>query len=1253
MVCCNVDGTLQLRPKMSSDAYMSAGSVDGTASTIDKIGQISMFASRFPFIKKYQIEMILAGQSGQVQLRKRDPPVLLYGAELKPTFFDAELFFNQTQVACYNDRTGVSGFRHSGDLTADNHFMHSMECVDFVQGVYCAAALSYNSNMSSSKLNRLTDYEAVSPFIILVDHVREVMLAIPFSLERATVGDSMRMGPLIFHIDNRGLLRWYAPLTCPLDGVAKVGDFTPNFRAKMATITRDFEADFARHGMESLSGSSEIEVAVKEPTLSPSLSTFNEIVFVQDGVNPLFHTNASVGRLFAAFGTTLDITRSFTPKKSSKIVLPILSGEAHGHAALALGSKVSTEVIVPSSPAWRELVDRCASVVVHAMPGAAWYEGVLQAQTHRVVGLLVVHLPQELSCDALSRKKAMTEMKLSAVRIMSGISIVLLATPSGKAFFYRGAIELLPIYPDFPSFGEEVALEETIRMHSARERPLTVGSFLPNSFDCVLLKDGQLLQPKKDVSAFEELAMCGGKQWETALAQLSVSLSTAEADTFKARLTSIVLAKEKKETQGMQQEVARLVANLKKAYASCPAHVDPNVHALDEQKAIIGQKKLLRDAQTVYRKALGRIEQVCSLRIVSARIVGVQQAQRKAAVQQNIARAANLSDSALAKQLMDCTYGFAVAKVDHASALELLTAISASGMERYLEQLATNAGDVLSLDQRSAGFGLASNCTVLEPEIAQSLMEHRQTSEHILSVTKGKQLTYCDMYGTPHLLLPLYNDSAMLNGDYVDFMARANDEHIANYRVSLRNMCCNLKHRLPIKGNSPDLTFGIQMIVLSLMLSIARVQNVKTLEPDSTVCETLRGLMFLWGTFAGSGQRSVTFAYQLTQPGAEIAQPKNRGDWTLYALVAYLYPYTRVPLDGFKANVRTLLVTALRRGVVLPLCKGKTLSTEQKKNVRLQCDKDRNAVLRWNYAACSVLMRVDRRTISLDDGASAAKRLLAVLPAGARTYTTEQLVRSLTLLTQGQPLHWPIVRAFVACAYIKRSGIFADAKRERTVFALVRAKVMMADSMRLPLPKDVVTISDGEEAPAHMLYCGKVTGFAGTKLVYRDPTVETDVKLQNEKAYLAKDHAKMLGDAELTRVAWRVGDGTTDDGRSNADFLRAMLPSIVKSVDAASAKSLMIVKDDCPVSCKENKQLADLWVTAHVLSPSTLDKVIPSACLQMLFGSIGVASVDQPRAIGDVIRILMKNKEKADCGEIEARQHLKTAFDCSDPIAIS
>ena len=1271
-LCCRAaDGAVEMRATLAASAYTSAGSVDGTTNTITCMSEMNVFKTHFPFIRNYTIEMVLAGQSGSLQLQAGSKaPYLLWGAERKPSFFDAQLLTPE-QLTCYNLQSGVDGMRHSGDIIADNHFMHSVRCDDFAENVYCAAAVAFNSGgwRNAVKAQRrplqLTDFEAVSPFILLVDHAREVMLAIPFSLEHASIGDSMMIAPLVFHLDRQGLLRWYVPATCLVDDRVDTGEYTEAFRQKMRQLARDFEANFVvHHAAMSVDPMKKEEVALStEAFTTPTVSALcsHRAVFVQDGISTI-DTEADKDKCcYIHFGTTLDIAEQFTPKAAPSMVLPILSGEAHGHTALALGRRASSVFPFRSSEEWRAAVDGCASVIVHADDGAAWYEGVMQAQLHRVVGLMIVHTSKSLPSDEDARSKEMTAMKLCCTRLMAGVSIILVQTPDGAAFFYRGAVDVLPIRPLTPSFAQAVDLSSTLELHQRRAAPLSIGSFVSRSCRQVLNGDGTFLDADAP-AAFTDLVMTGGSAWENALAQLCVCLSTAQADAFKSVLVSIVLGLEEQELRGAHAHTQVLVQAVKDAYAAVPPDVDAALFTHAARQAVGAHKQVIRDAQRIYRAALGRVEQICSFRIVSARKVGVQQAQRKMAVAKNVGHATKLSTADLAKELMDTSWGFAVAKVNPDAAMQVLQAMASADMDEYLQKIAAGPTQAASIDMNlalannSIGFEVADNCTMLDVEVAQIMLEHTQRDEHVLTATKGKQLTFC-MQGQTHLVLPLYNDARLLNGQYVDFMSRTNDEHVADYRVSLRGLLSNLKARYAIKPSSPDLTFGIQMIVLSLMHSMARsISDPTAVDPESTVCETLRGLMYLWGTFAASGQTPVTFAFQLTQPGANIAQPKLRGEWTIYAMIAHIYPYLRLPLNAFKSNVRTLLVHALFRRLVAPhltTTKLKNKAVEQRK--RQQHIEYRNIALRWNYAACAVLTRMQFDSLSKEDAVLAARKLLDVKPLLAPTYTTKQLSTTLTLLVQGQPVRWDLVRMFVACATIKRSGCFAKHKQKATLAALVCAKAIMCDKINVKLPRDIVTFAARSHAPAGLRFCGRMRTREGKEVfVFKDPTKASDLRVQNEDAYAAIDVKKMRADAELARDAWRVAGAKIGDGMSNADFLRTMLPTIAANVSSASAKTLIIASqtpEPLPTHCVDNPSLAKLWASADVLHPSALDTVMPNACMRTLFDAIGVSAHDQARAIGDVLHILLKDLAKTDAAKTAAVEYLKNRFDCAKDMA--
>ena len=112
----------------------------------------------------------------------------------------------------------------------------------------------------------------------------------------------------------------------------------------------------------------------------------------------------------------------------------------------------------------------------------------------------------------------------------------------------------------------------------------------------------------------------------------------------------------------------------------------------------------------------------------------------------------------------------------------------------------------------------------------------------------------------------------------------------------------------------------------------------------------MRSMMYLWGTFAASGTKPVTFAFQLLQPGAKIQQPKLKGEWTIYASIAFLYKFMKISDDGLKSNIRTLIVTALYRTLLMPYVEKAT--SIAKSNIKEEEKRHRmniNIALRWNY----------------------------------------------------------------------------------------------------------------------------------------------------------------------------------------------------------------------------------------------------------------------------------------------------------------
>lgn len=84
-------------PLLPPNAYRSAGSLDGVASTIDTVGKIAEFATSHPWLNSYTIDMVTPGSAGEFVLPDGPDrlPYLACGAKLDPTFFDCVLHARQ------------------------------------------------------------------------------------------------------------------------------------------------------------------------------------------------------------------------------------------------------------------------------------------------------------------------------------------------------------------------------------------------------------------------------------------------------------------------------------------------------------------------------------------------------------------------------------------------------------------------------------------------------------------------------------------------------------------------------------------------------------------------------------------------------------------------------------------------------------------------------------------------------------------------------------------------------------------------------------------------------------------------------------------------------------------------------------------------------------------------------------------------------------------------------------------------------
>ena len=1245
------NGAVKKVPRANLSDYVASASIDGVIATIHLMSGLGLFRTNYPFLGHYQLNLVVAGHAGQFSLGKGETrPTVMVGAKLSPTFFDAQIL-TATEIATYNRKDGVSGLCHSGDITYDGHFMHSIFVTGFVPKVYAVSAVGFHARP-------LVQYQKVCPFIVLVDHTAFVVHVVPFSLERASIADSTLIAPLLFHVSAEGRLRWYVPPSCMCDANVNTGVYSQRMKHSMRSATASFESEFGAAMMAQapraspppsamVSGAPPHGASDRSSPPPDKLANLREIVFVQDGLVAASECHSALAagerRLIVGFGRSLvPCGESWPDRDASSPVLPILTGVAHGHPSLALGEAfraLCDDYGIDSAEAWQRVLVDCGVVVVHVYKpddDKTWNEAVMVAATMRVLGIMVVHAPRNFS----NAQSDLSDLNLCCSRLMGGLSAVLVRTPDRKVYFYRGAIGLVPVQfcdPSATGFGALVDLEQTLVHH--RTRRLSWPVVQPASSKWVFLNAHDSFEVEAEEAApFLGLCLEGGVKWTDAQAQLAMMLTALEMNAMKDGLTRLVLQQQEERTAEAASILSARVEDLKQALSSAPSDVDLAVHTKAARDAIRQQKHAIYTLQAPYREALGRIADMCSLKMVSVRKIGIQQAQRKATVAQNVERAKKMTAPQLAKELIETTDGFVVALVATQRASKLLSAISNNSMEAYLQTLAREPADA------AMGFLKAPNCTLLDADSAEIMFEMQQPAEHVLS-SSGTQLTFV-MQDTPHLVLPLYRAAQKMDGERVDFMTEANLPHVANFRVLLRGMLSGLK-RCPISASSPDLTIGIQVIVLSLMRSYAcAVPDLGALDPSSSVCETLRGLLYLWGTFAGSGQRPSTFAFQLLQPVAKLEVPSKRGQWTLYALVAQLYPYTKLPLASFRSNIRVLLVKAIARKYVTPVVDAECKADKMRKATQARRRADgRNSALRWNYAACAILQETDPESdasaSARSNGVFAAKTLLGHAPS-MPTYTSTQLARWLALVAadRAAEVPWPVVRVAIACAIFKRSGCFSADKNERTLAALVLAKIRAYDRLHLELP-DTVLLSAAERAEGDtaLVHCGRLFRKGAEVHVYHrvqqqstpSSPAASAPKVQNEKAYANADDSKMKGDAELRRIPWRVSAAPLADGLSNEDFLASMRNLTAKLVPAGMAP--------VPSHLANNDALAALWQGALDVPVSDYDALMPIPCLQALFGAIGVDAPNVSSTVGNVVRILVDDMNKT---QDRALAYLKT-----------
>lgn len=1156
---------------LSPASYLTESSLDNTTLTISKVAKFPLFNQLYPFLERYTVQMLLQGQCGTLPIMD-DKDTLMWTAFKHPTFFDGEVF-TPTEYNYYNREDGVSGWRHSNDKCDGGYFVHAMKTTKNYsydpKVVHAVAACGYQHNA-------LRLFQKSCPCILMIDHLNEVIYGVPFSLEYATVEDSELFVPLIFTVHDRTLK--YIVLDQPLlHPKASTGEYPLEFRRQVCEKADMFESMFAlaKCAQESQVFSFISTMSVESSETNNRCPSSGELVFVQEGMT---HVETCQRNVYS-FGCSLE---KYTDMARPEVILPILAGELSGHAALALGKKSSMN---HSLTEWQYSLETCKNVLIICEENA-WNEQVMQSLKYRINGILLFKVSSNIPFDKAARDAFLDQLNIIPARMMGPLSVILVQSPNGLTYLYRGSHINWPcvILHDNQE-GDEVVFDQNIvhetLSHIKKVVPVDCKDLVygRNNMSFIqfvsLLKSMTLTDLQKNMVNITDV-----------LAQMSIVYNAVDLENMKSSMRNDLLEAIKNYQAPISKRIRELLQTIKETINADESTILTNFPGAEE---IYNLKQTLKSIDKQFVPIMTLIESLSSKKYCSKKIVSKQQVERRACVQKNVQEAEKMTTDEIGDMLMDTSWSCMIAKVASAQDFEtLMWSISKGQMEHFLK----NVGE--SLDGlNSLPFATSSNCLKFTPETVPALLCHEQKENHPLA-TDGTSLTFY-IAEQSCLILPCFSDDAQLDGSYVDFMSESNKEHIAKWRILTRGSLCSLKSRIPISKTSRDLNFGLQTIVLSVMYDLSQHMRLDQIAYNDSTCQLMRSMMYLFGTIAASGQKPVTWAFQLLQPTLKCELPQSIGDWTIYALICMLYPFTKNEQASLVTKVRLLLIRVIRKQLVDPVTEPmRKMVQEMKAKEKKLSESLRNISLQWNGACCYILNRADpankESRISESNLKKCSGTLLKLYPQNP-TYTSMQLKRTLQLsLEDPELIDWNIVRKIISAATCKRSGAFASVKLSAT-------KDISQSTTKLKKAKKIVA------AKLHVS--------------------ESELTVQNEECFKAAALEFMKGDGELNRNPWRISSEPIPDEHTLSEIKKQM-----ESEEATEKESGTCVVKPTILSLAKRLEMVPSSKNAVKLA-NNLDTIVltgaqaPQVPFSYMMEFVGIERKYQTKTVQDIVWYLL------------------------------
>ncbi|KAJ3152255.1 hypothetical protein HDU89_001475 [Geranomyces variabilis] len=1184
---------------------------------------------------------IVTSTNPMLEISHTPGKIMLFALSLsnQPSYYDIMAMNTSADVVCYNatKNGSIPCLVHSGDLVGTGSvLLHTLTPGHELSDAAFAVGLSGYQG------NALHRYKAQNPAVLLVDHEARVMYLVPVPLDKATIEDATLCFPLVGQrMRTTGTIR-FAILS---NATTQTGAFAngANLTAARTAVRLGVQAatDMFATGEKALRVRNASKgqkpdttaPATTRPRFAAQNQPIRDVVIAAEDDVPIHPTLAALDRDIIRFGLGISVVKSGAPTHAHPpCVFPCFLGNViEGGKILALarpfrGETAATERLLSSFEA--------GSVPVVFVSDHMTDQCRMLNPNERINGLFIVRpfakYHKSILDSPVEREAFLKNVTVNAITALAGPQSIVVVELEGNFFFYRG-IRWPGIFEAVPDFGMDVTesivalLRDVSRLKEAAfVWPTRITLSTAAGAAAVYLGD-QVVKIDDIATIFEAMSLKTLVAMRSAiqdvLTQLQGTLGSNDVNKVSCTLITILKKKFSDAASGLRepyiQAVLRFLA-LERSQDTAERDA-AELHKNRLHSDLRGTEKEAKDATQWLIDGLGRL---VSSRASSTMTHDLNQILKKTTIAGNVADAKNLGVDDLLRIVADnCgKVGVVLGNVDTDMLRAALLAAAEDNFLDASQKRPLSTGKLMT----ASGVRGTAELSALLPVVSNVHHGPLKAKEGVAWALP--QLSPVSDMAKSAIPWPCFDRYVNLKdpSDMYWPEESMNNKDVAAVRIVIRGTlaAASMNLNTAVLPQSRHLGF---LLIVGLLDLVEDMANARMAGDDrrGQICDAhadgsptpsspafadsfaqaVRGLFGQLFTLMASGAgKPLSLAWQLVMKNPKLEVPPA-DEMTIYSRVVSLLPTTLWPMRHVKRNVYLLLVRAIRVNITDPVTSPMRKAVNaMKQTENLNHLKRRNQELGFLQIAVEVIRHLCATTVD-DDNANArrkevrhvARRVLDRVPSDIIKNGGMAIVVGYfqNLINHGTASEAQERRVIEACAnmYMKRAAHFKKAKK--AVLKTIRADNREADTLV------IVEKMEAEKARIADEFNVKEVKMQNAE-AYRD-VVATEGRASTETL------CKVIGDAEMTRIPWRVLTGeeapkaeiseavsvildcNTSTVRSQADIDRKDAGPLViaGTVDAVSLESrLRALKNGGKAAdlCRDcGKWTAEGWCTAAAL----------------------------------------------------------------------